>query len=793
MTATALFFDDPAAISLDHSGGKGASLARMTAAGFPVPRGFCLTTGAYAAAVERADLRTRLAALIAAEDWSAVEAAAEESFASAALTAEVREALLAAYASLGDVRVAVRSSATAEDLPDASFAGQQETFLNVAGKDAVVDAVQRCWASLWSARAMHYRHARGIDHFAVAMAVVVQTMVDADCAGVAFTADPVSGRRDRIVVEAARGLGEAVVSGTSAGDVYRLDRESLAVVERDLRGGEAILDDGQLLAIARAAVALEEAYGSPQDVEFAFTGARLHLLQARPITTLGVVDVEDVPRAPEPTKAQRAALTKIAERFPHAPKPLDNVALVTLSLDPVAHALGRLGLRMPSAPLAAARALVWREAFLLPAPKPGPAILLLPFRLWSWLRRDWNRWWSGSPRQRLTAAGSSGDLASLPDAELVARFESVRTQWAAVMRERGEGTVTMYVAEGIVKLLVKAALGPKRVLATVGELLGGIESVTLEVNEALWRLSRTARDRDVELRGGVEAFLERYGHREGSSFYLSTPTWRQKPEQVWTLVRTLAQAGAPPQRAAAAERAARAKNEVLAALRRKPLLRALFRWTVERYRQLQRFEEDSHFDMTRPLDALQAIARESARRLIARGLLAAEDEVFLLTQAELAQWLRGDAPSVADARVLLRRRAATYAMVDARWTARLHEAGGEGTSLTGSGASAGVVSGNARIVLSEADFGRLLPGEILVCPFTNPAWTPLFATAAAVVAETGGVASHAAIVAREYGIPAVLRVAGVTRRVHDGQRLIVDGSAGTVTIVDEHVAQEPAA
>ncbi|HYC88905.1 MAG TPA: PEP/pyruvate-binding domain-containing protein [Thermoanaerobaculia bacterium] len=775
---TALPFDDRDATNAELTGGKGASLARMTQAGFAVPRGFCLTTDAYTAATEAIGLRGRLAALVAEERWSDVEAAAAEAFASAPVPANVRDA----YHALG-ARVAVRSSATAEDLPDASFAGQQETFLDVAGEEAVLDAVRRCWASLWSARAMHYRHTRGIDHFAVSMAVVVQTMVDADCAGVAFTADPVSQRRDRIVIEAAAGLGEAIVSGTTAGDVYRLDRATLAVVERDLRGDAPILDDAQLLAIAGAAVALEDVQGMPQDVEFAFADGQLQLLQSRPITTLAVVDVEDVPRAPEPTRAQRAALAKIAERFPTAPKPLDNVALVTLSLDPVAHALSRLGLRMPAKPLAAAREQLWREAFLLPAPKPGPGTVVLPFRMLSWLRRDWNRWWSGTPRARLTAAGNAGDVASLSDEELTAAFQRVRAEWAAVMRERGEGTVTMYTAEGVVKLLVKKAVGAKRMLPVVGELLGGIDSITLEVNEALWRLSRDPSERNVH------AFLAKYGHREGSSFYLSTPTWNRNPEQVRALARALAQAGAPPQRGMAAERAEQAKREVLSALRRKPLLRWAFRWMVERYRELQRFEEDSHFDMTRPLDALQALALEAGRRLVQRGAMARTDEVFLLTQEELGQWLR---QPPGDAHALLRRRAATHAMVDARWKARLSEAAGEGTLLTGSAASAGVVEGAARIVRGEADFGRLRPGEVLVCPFTNPAWTPLFATAAAVVAETGGVASHAAIVAREYGIPAVLRVSGATTRIRDGQWLVVDGSAGTVTLAEARAA-EPAA
>jgi phosphoenolpyruvate synthase/pyruvate phosphate dikinase len=316
-------FDELGRDDVDSAGGKGANLGELTRAGLPVPPGFVLTTAAYRAFVASSGIGDQVLAL-ASVPRDAEPAAYEEPsariralFASATAPEDVAEELLAARAKLDDGPVAVRSSATAEDLEGASFAGQQDTFLNVRGTDALLAALRDCWASLWTARAMAYRGRQGIDTATVALAVVVQEMVDADAAGVMFTANPTTGRRDEAVVAAAWGLGEAVVGGSvttddvvvekAAGRVRSRATADKAVMtvatedgteERPVpadRRTRPVLDDADVVALVGLGSRIEEWFGAPQDIEWARAGDRFSIVQSRPITAL------PEPSAPPPT------------------------------------------------------------------------------------------------------------------------------------------------------------------------------------------------------------------------------------------------------------------------------------------------------------------------------------------------------------------------------------------------------------------------------------------------------------------------------------------------------------
>ncbi|WP_226435472.1 phosphoenolpyruvate synthase [Rhodococcus yananensis] len=292
-------------------GGKSANLGELTRAGFPVPRGFAITVDAYLDTMDAAGLRERLRADTATDradnDLDRTSDEFTVAVRGAALPADVRAEIVAAYAELGDdVPVAVRSSAPAEDAADTSYAGIHESYTNVRGADAVVRAVQACWASLWSPRARTYRAVQGVAD-EPSIAVAVQVMVPSDASGVAFTADPRTGDRSRVVVEAARGLGEVVVGGQVEPDTYvvvkdgfvveqtHLGRQEFAIestgtgehrVELDAAGSDRVLDDAQVTLVARLGVAVEEHYGQPQDLEFAFADGALWVVQTRPITTL---------------------------------------------------------------------------------------------------------------------------------------------------------------------------------------------------------------------------------------------------------------------------------------------------------------------------------------------------------------------------------------------------------------------------------------------------------------------------------------------------------------------------
>jgi pyruvate,water dikinase len=273
-------FDDARCRRVELAGGKGASLAGMTAAGLPVPPGFVVTSAAFAAAVDPEALRTTMRE----GDIGAARAMVAEARAPRYLIEQCYTAMLERSRTAKAGRVAVRSSACAEDSAGASYAGQQETFLNTQGMDDVVDNVVRCWASFFTERAVFYRREKGsLDD--VAMAVVVQRMVDSHKSGVMFTMDPVHGRRDRMVVEAAYGLGEAVVSGQITPDNYTLDRGG-AVKKSRIAGTERVLDDGECATLAALGRRLAELYGGPQDIEWTFdAGGAPFLLQSRPITT----------------------------------------------------------------------------------------------------------------------------------------------------------------------------------------------------------------------------------------------------------------------------------------------------------------------------------------------------------------------------------------------------------------------------------------------------------------------------------------------------------------------------
>ncbi|GGL12210.1 PEP/pyruvate-binding domain-containing protein [Nocardia jinanensis] len=304
---------DPTA-TLERAGGKGSSLARMAEAGLPVPPGFHVTTAAYRRFVATGGLHDRIVAAAAGavpdrpETWDSAAAEIAEAIAGEQVPDEIAESIRAALGALGDVAVAVRSSATAEDLPDMSFAGQQETYLDIRGTDAVLLAVKRCWASLWTGRAIGYRARNGIGSGEIALAVVVQELVPAEAAGIAFTADPVTGTRDRVLINAAWGLGEAIVGGQVTPDTFVVAKADGTVLQQDIgdkqvmtvrspdgtreervpadRRDRPALSPAQASELARVAVGIEQLYGQPMDIEWALHDRRLFIVQARPITAL---------------------------------------------------------------------------------------------------------------------------------------------------------------------------------------------------------------------------------------------------------------------------------------------------------------------------------------------------------------------------------------------------------------------------------------------------------------------------------------------------------------------------
>jgi pyruvate,water dikinase len=801
------------------AGGKGANLGELIRAGFPVPPGFVITTAAYALMLEETGLARALSGLLQEDaEGERIRAA----FSGATIPAGMREPISAAYRQIGSGAVAVRSSATAEDLPGAAFAGQQDTFLNVVGEEALFEAVAGCWTSLWTDRAISYRKRQGTAPEGLAIAVVVQSMVDADVAGVMFSADPVTGRRDRIVLDAGRGLGEAVVSGRVTPEHYVMDRRGRLMSWQPggsamlIRAGPAAgpgaaveetsrpaLTKDHLARLAEISARAVNLFGAPQDLEWAVAGGKVYLLQARPMTAL----------PPEPANLnffQKRIGPTYVEMFHERPYPLDVSGWLRLGLfDMLGRMAGSIGVVFPSVAqiLPEEHGVVVR--LVPPVPRPTIRILGAPASIVARAHRfKLSRWTSD---QRLAAF--------LAEVEVLDQQDLGQLDWPEALQHvrrifAGLTPITELRVSYLPGLLV-SQLKLRSLLLLLGRphlapaLNAGAPTHTSAANQELECLAGLVRA-EPSLRALFEhhelpalatllanpqyadfalrfaAFLSSYGHRETSSVVLSSsPTWSEAPEVVLGLVKALV--GAPP---AKTDQTGNALRELLAhPAMNLPRLRLLVLNAVEQAKAGMAFREDTHFHATALLPPLRKSLLNLGQRLQAAGIIDRADDVFHLRFEELGTM---DDP----ARLTARERDRWRSLVTAR-AAKRHELAAvplldltalfgattrrADTLVKGSGASRGTATGAVRIIRQPGEFGTLRSGEILVCPYTNPSWTPLFQRAAAVVVDTGGIGSHAAIVAREYGIPAVMGTGNGTSILENGQRVTVDGGSGQVT------------
>ncbi|GAB3271290.1 hypothetical protein GCM10027449_06950 [Sinomonas notoginsengisoli] len=789
-------------------GGKAANLGELISAGLPVPPGFVVTTAAYRAHAASAGLNPAAAVRDPAR--------ARELLASAPLDPAVAHAVSAALAELGPAgtAVAVRSSATAEDLPGAAFAGQQDTFLDVSGNDAVIDAVRRCWASLWTDRAVDYRKRQEIDPATVAIAVVVQRMVPAEAAGVLFTANPITGRREELVVDAAPGLGEAVVSGQVTPEHLVLGRDGgVRSVVLQHEGAQRVLEDRAAAQLAAFAVTAEEHFSRlageerPQDIEWALADGRISLIQARPMTALPF-------EPPRLNAVQRVVGPFFLEMFTVRPYPLDVTGWLGPGVLRMLHMMAdSVGVRFPPLP----ELLRERDGVPLqlipPRPRPGPRVIGAPLSVARRVRAYDVRRWTKDPLftefETRVAALEAQALAALPWGDLVRRVDRCNEAMVPLAQVRVRYLPSSFLPFAPLRLLL-AVLGLGRLASP---LVAGGRTRTREGNDALEalaavvradpELARAAREHDAAeflaavrtqpefgaFAARLEAYLAEYGHRESVSVVMATPpTWRDDPTPVAAILQSLAAGSPVPQRA---DPGASALDELLAhPMLRDPRASALARRLVEACRRGLAFREDTHFHITRVMPPLRATFVELGGRLKEVGALAEAEDVFHLRLEELRALADpvvmddGAATPVrdlADRRARLRREYAGVPMLDPGLFGqgeRLADAAG--ALLVGTAASAGVAEGPVRVVRGPEGFATLRAGEVLVCPNTNPSWTPLFARAAAVVVDTGGLGSHAAIVAREYGVPAVMGTGDGTAVLREGQRVRVDGTRGRV-------------
>jgi pyruvate,water dikinase len=877
------------------AGGKGAHLGELARLeGIRVPAGFCVTTDAFgrimaAAAPAVDDLLDRLGRLdpddreairtLGAEVRRTVEEVAIPDDLAAAITdGLVQLGGPGEPGGKGEVGAyAVRSSATAEDLPGASFAGQQDTYLNVVGPAAVLDHVRRCWASLFTDRAVAYRLRNGFDHREVHMAVVVQRMVVPQAAGVLFTADPVTGNRRVASVEAVFGLGEALVSGLANADVYRVrDDEivakTIATKERALvasspagRGGadrgeggtqerpveparrdQAALTDAQVVELVRLGRRIEAHFGRPQDVEWCLAGdGGFWIVQARPITTLFprpevddgenhvYVSVGHQQMMTDPMKPLGLSIWQMTTPATMAEVGGRLFVDVTKPLSSPASRAGLVGALGKSDPLIgdALRTIVERDDGFLPSvaddgpawtpPGTDPAnpIATDPAIVTELIEQTEAS--IAAARRAIAPLSGTALLDVIPaDIQEMRRVQFDPRSMQVVMAGM---EATWWLNDHLLEWLGEKNAAdtltqsvPHNVTAEMGLALLDVADVIRphpEVVAFLRRVEDEGRHEDQDgdgfldelagLDGGAEAaqairaFLDRYGMRCVGEIDITRPRWSERPS---TLVPVLLgnvenfAPGAGPRRFEQGRQEALAKrDDVLTRLRALPDGDRKADETervIERARTFNGYREHPKYGMIcRYFVYKQALLGE-AERLVQAGVLHERDDIFFLRFEELQEVVRTQ--QVDDG--LVARRKGAFRSYAALTPPRVLTSDGEAVAgayrrddlpdgaLVGLPVSAGTVEGRARVVLDMAD-ADLARGDILVTAYTDPSWSPLFVTAAGLVTEVGGLMTHGAVVAREYGLPAVVGVEHATRLIRDGRRIRVNGSDGYVELL----------
>jgi pyruvate,water dikinase len=813
-------FEEIRADDAEMVGGKGLSLGRMSAAGLPVPPGFCITTAAY----------RRLHGQSLTSDQSLVE--------------QIRTA----YRRLGGGPVAVRSSATAEDGAVASFAGQQETILGVQDEDAVCAAVDRCWASLHGDRAVAYRRHQGVGEDELAMAVVVQRLVNAEVAGVLFTRDPLDAEGRRMLVEASWGLGEGVVSGKVTPDRFHLDRATGRVVEQQIatktvqvkpegtrevpaeKQAQPSLDEARLVELAELGRRVEAFYEEPRDIEWAWAEGRFWLLQARPITAAGAAEREQVRREeiaalsaraeprgtvwsrfnipegmPEPTPMTWALVRHLLSGRGGCGQMYRDLGYAVREDEDSVHDLiaGRVYCNLSREarrqsdwlpldfPFAALKADPRKALAPQPVRDPSQAgaffwLLLplrLPFIIGGMVRRlvrlgnlsnsfaEHFRQVVLPPLAAEVARATAENWTTLDPPALLERFYTwCKRTLEDFARDSLKATALATVARTGLESVLQRRLGVERTRLALGELSMGVRP------DSEADLPGAVRDW-IEGRLDRAVFLECFGHRGNQDMELSQPRWSEDPGALDRLILRPHEAKTPE--AMSGERWERIVAEAkLSALERaavEPQVRAL-----QTYLSLR--ETAKHHFMRGYALIRRALVELDRRHRLHAG-------IFYLIPEELPALVRGEDMTRAIAERRRRHTVALSLELPAVIFSDDLEAIGrpqvfEGTDqMCGVPLSAGVAEAPA-LVLTEPRTDNL-PTEpyILVCPSTDPAWVPLFVQARGLVMEIGGVLSHGAIVAREYGLPAVAGLPGVQRRLHTGQRLRVDGGKGTVAVM----------
>ena len=880
---------------LNTIGGKGRSLSRLSNSGFNVPDGFLVPTAAYRRFVADNDLQPRILNLCkptiieGAVSFEQASKKIQELFSLYELSSEIESDIIAAYESLPDrPPVAVRSSANAEDLPELSFAGQQETYLNVTGGPAVAVAIRNCWASLWTAQAINYRHEMDIGQDAVAMAVVVQLMVPSDVSGILFTANPTNGERSEMIVNGSFGLGEAVVSGQVTPDTYVVDRESLNIKDTIIGAkDQMIVSDGtqgvrvesvsaeqQVLSslseellreLCKLALKVEAEFDEvPQDIEWAMVNKELYLLQSRPITNLPPEPLKDVswPEIPGAQLLKR----QVAENMPDPLSPLfeelylraifdmqkwpegwewkgnltrnwlKNFVVITVNgyaYQPIYETsvgdwegyMDKLHAEQKKSTwLDNLKRIFTMPSYIIDDMKGGPLHVLYlvgtTFRTFKkfpaiklWERQQLPDYlaaiehWERTDSRKASSEELLAGIKSLTFAEAL--------YWSALRSIIGTAKMT----DGALQTYLEENAPDQGFIS--GTFLSGFPSRTLDAEVTLRRIAEEIRNNKTlyeivivtpaprmvtalqnhpegkDTLVDIRKYLHDYG-RQVFNLDFVEPSLEEEPLPF--LMSLKAMVRNPGYDLVTRQQEVR-KNR-----------RSKFWQAIKFFKGKSRFEflrlyltarinyptrEEALFYMGLAWSSLRPLAKELGDRLVSNGTLTDPDDVFYLTSDDLQRAIDdNDGPPELKSKVKEQRelRALRFRMnqpaaippietnVTENSFAALRGNSDDANKLLGFAVSPGIVSGIASVIMTPNDFDKMIPDSILVCPLTTPAWTQLFPHAIGLVTDIGSILAHGSIVAREYGIPAVLGIGDATQRIKNGQTITIDGNKGVVTV-----------
>ena len=876
-----LYFNEISKKDLMLAGGKGANLGELFNNEFPVPSGFCITTDAYKLIVKDEELRELIKKLknLKTDDIESIASIGSE-IRNKIKGLPVSEAVkIAVYGALNNIGAddfyAVRSSATAEDLPGTSFAGQQDTCLNIKGYENLMAAVQDCWASLFTDRAISYRIKNGFDHEHVALSVVIQKMILSEASGIMFTADPITGNRNILNIDAGFGLGEALVSGLVTPDFYQVSdsmivnkqisrkeigifpEETGGTLKRNIEAGEKdrqVLSDGQITELAEIGSNIQKLFGSPQDIEWALYKGVFYILQSRPVTSLYPVPtprdngkhvffsfghLQMMTNAMKPLALSIFETTRIFDK----PKSNDSISVqydaggrlfldlsYFLNIKQIKRKIPGVLKYVDEQACLSIQELINRGdvfadnekfkkkalRFLIPVlEKIGLNIYLrnsdkTKIRAKKFFDSTYEKW--------------EKDINSSHNVE---KMKKIRWYVRGMLNYLFSNAI-QYPAPGIVvmpkiKKICTECFGEAKMQELTAKLNMSLENnVTSEMMMKIYDIAELARNNkmllavlketnnekfwnDIERVQDSERFVEelkkfmsKYGMRCAGEIDITVKRWRDTPAELVPFIISHIQTSKVNEHHEKFEEgrlaAENAKTEIILGVKNK--LGKAEAKKIEKYikvyRNLMGFRESPKYFIIKFFGLIRETVMEEAVKLEEENVLLDKEDVFYFSLDEIIEILIGNYNG--DIKETVVKRKAEYKTYLKMTPPRVMTSDGEiitgklknskapDGALNGTAASAGIIEGIAKVVLkvSEAD---LKEGEILVAPFTDPAWTPLFNSAKALVTEVGGMMTHGSVIAREYGIPAVVGVNDAVKIIKTGDRIRVNGTEGYVEIL----------